>query len=82
MCKLMTITSVTPHTSHHMPTGLTTHLVCVVLGLCGGEHEEVRLDLSREDLLSGLVVEVDDKWQGLRPDKLCDILLSQLKTIH
>ena len=60
---------------------MTTHLVCVILGLGRGEHEEVRLHLTGEDLLGGLVVEIDHKRQRLGTDKLCNILLGQLDNI-
>ena len=36
------------------------HDLVVVVGLLAHEHEEVGLDQAAEDLLSGLVVEVDN----------------------
>ena len=53
----------------------------MVVSLGGGEHEEVRLDLTGENLLCGLVVEVDHKWQGLGTDELGNVLLGQLDNI-
>ena len=56
----------------------TTHLFLVIIGLGGGEHQEVGFDLTGENLLSGLVVEVDNKGQRLGADELGNILLGQL----
>ena len=50
----------------------------MIISLGRGEHEEVRLDLAGENLLSSLVVEINDKGQGLTGDKLGDIFLRQL----
>merc|ERR1719336_2595376 len=41
------------------------------------EEEEVGLDLSWEDLLSSLMVEVNNKWKRLGGDKLGDLFFSQ-----
>ena len=57
----------------------TTHLLLVVVSLGGGKHQEVGLDLAREDLLGGLVVKINDQWQGLRADETGNILFSQLE---
>jgi len=35
----------------------------VVISLSRGEEEEVGLDLTGEDLLGGLVIKVNNKWQ-------------------
>ena len=53
----------------------------MVVGLCGGEEKEVRLNFTGENLLSGLVVEVDNKGQRLGADELGNILLGQLGNI-
>ena len=57
----------------------TTHLLLVVVSLGGGEHQEVGLDLAREDLLGGLVVKINDQRQGLGADETGNILFSQLE---
>ena len=46
--------------------GLVLHdaqFVLVVISLSRGEEEEVGLDLTGEDLLGGLVIKVNNKWQ-------------------
>merc|ERR1719245_831296 len=53
-------------------------LLLVVVSLGGGEHQEVGLDLAREDLLGGLVVKINDQRQGLGADETGNILLSQV----
>ena len=62
-------------------SSVTTHLLSVVISLGGGEHQEVRLHLPGEDLLSGLMVEINNERQGLGADELGNVLLSQLKRI-
>merc|ERR1719158_2334148 len=59
--------------------GLLPHdgqLVLVVISLGGGEQEEVRLDLAREDFLSSLVIEVHNKGKRLGRHELSNLLLS------
>ena len=61
--------------------GLLPHdgqLLLVVISLGGGEQEEVRLDLAREDLLGSLVVEVNNKGQRLGGHEFSNLLLSDL----
>ena len=54
----------------------------MVVSLCGGEEKEVRLNFTRENLLSGLVVEVNDQGKRLRSDKLGDSLLGESLSEH
>ena len=54
----------------------------MVVGLCGGEEKEVRLYFTGENLLSGLVVEVNDQRKRLRSDKLGDSLLGESLSEH
>ena len=51
----------------------------MIISLGRAEQQEVGLDLSREDLLSSLVVEVNDKGQGLGGHKLGNVLFLKLK---
>ena len=39
------------------------HIVCMGVGLDTKESKEVRLDVTREDLLCSLLVEIDNKGQ-------------------
>ena len=58
---------------------MTTHLLSVVISLGGGEEEEVRLDLAREDFLCSLVIEVNNKGKRLGRHELSNLLLSDLR---
>ena len=59
----------------------TTNLVLMIISLGGREHQEVGFDLTGENLLGGLVVEIDNKGQRLGADELGNILLGQLDNI-
>ena len=61
---------------------MKTHLVFVIISLGRGEHEEVRLHLSGENLLCGLVVEINNEGQRLGTDELGNIFLRQLNNIE
>ena len=54
----------------------------MIISLGRAEQQEVGLDLSGEDLLGSLVVEVNDKGQGLGGHKLGNILLFELEIIY
>ena len=58
---------------------MNTHSVCMALSLGRGEDKEMGLDLSGEDLLGSLMVEVNDKRKRLTADKSCNCLLGDLK---
>ena len=60
---------------------MKAHLVIVIVSLGRGEHQEVRLHLTGENLLGGLVVEINDQRQRLGSDKLGNTLLGQLENI-
>ena len=47
----------------------STHVISVRVGLDTEEGEEMRLDVAREDLLGGLLVEVNHKGQLLASDE-------------
>ncbi len=44
----------------------------------GQEHEDVASDLSTKDLLSSLVVEVNDEGKGVTLDELGNVLFGQI----
>merc|ERR1711973_496020 len=54
-----------------------SNLAFMVISSNRREEEEVGLDLSREDLLSSLMVEVHNKWKRLGGDKLGNLFFSQ-----
>ena len=62
-----------------MNAKINTHIVSVRVGLDAEESKEVGLDVAGEDLLSGLMVEINNERQGLGADELGNVLLSQLK---
>ena len=49
--------------------GINTHIVSVRVGLGAEEGKEARLDVTREDLLNNLLVEIDNKGQRLASDE-------------
>ena len=51
----------------------------MAVSLSGGEDEEVGLDLSGEDLLGSLMVEVNDKREGFTAYKLSNSFLGDLQ---
>ena len=51
----------------------------MALSLGRGEYKEMGLDLSGEDLLGSLMVEVNDKRKRLAADKSCNCLLGDLQ---
>ena len=46
--------------------GINTHIVSVRVGLGAEEGKEARLDVTREDLLNNLLVEIDNKGAATR----------------
>ena len=57
---------------------LWLYLGGILLSLSRDKHEQMRLDLSREDLLGSLLIEVDDEGKGVASDELCQGGLSHL----
>ena len=65
-----------------MNAKINTHIVSVRVGLDAEESKEVGLDVAGEDLLSGLLVKVDNKGQRLASDEGSDSFLSDVLGQH
>ena len=61
---------------------MKAHLVIVIVSLGRGEHQEVRLHLAGENLLCGLVVEINNQGERLRTDELGNLIRRQLNEIR